>query len=124
VGVFNSDREEALSFNAGASYILPAKLVSTQFGVTAGYLFGSSLEAYAGWDGGYGPDVINIPDDSEGNADWSQVENSFHQSLLAGVQYNLPAGEQKWFPESVGFEFAVPLDLARNLVMFGLAITY
>jgi len=124
VGVFRPDSRQALSFNAGASYILPAKLLATQFGASAGYLFGNSLEVYAGWDGGYGPDVVNIPDDNEGKADWGLVENKLHQSVIAGVMYGLPGGVAEWIPESIGFEFAVPLDLARNLVMFGLAVTY
>lgn len=124
VGVFSPENKQALSLNAGASYILPARLLATQFGASAGYLLGSSLEVYAGWDGGYGPDVVNIPDDSEGKADWDQVENVFHQSVIAGVIYGLPGGVAEWIPESIGFEFAVPSGLARNLVMFGLAVTY
>ena len=124
VGVFNQEEKGALSLIAGASYIIPAKLLATQFGVSAGYLFGSSLEVYAGWDGGYGPDIINIPENSEGNNDWDEVENKLHHSVCAGVVYGLPAGEEEWIPESIGFEFAVPMDLTRNLVMFGLAVSY
>ncbi len=124
VGVFNPEEKEALSLVAGASYIIPAKLLATQFGVSAGYLFGTSLEVYAGWDGGYGPDVINIPEDADGNNDWDEVENKFHHSINAGVMYGLAAGEEEWMPESIGFEFAIPMDLTRNLVMFGLAVSY
>lgn len=124
VGVFNPEEKEALSLVAGASYIIPAKLLATQFGVSAGYLFGTSLEVYAGWDGGYGPDVINIPEDADGNNDWDEVENKFHHSINAGVTYGLSAGEEEWIPESIGFEFAIPMDLTRNLVMFGLAVSY
>ncbi|MCD4708704.1 MAG: hypothetical protein K8S62_13300 [Candidatus Sabulitectum sp.] len=124
VGILDPGDRGALSLIAGASYIIPARLLATQFGVSAGYLFGSSLEVYAGWDGGYGPDVINIPEDADGNNDWDEVENKLHQSINAGVMYGLPAGEEEWIPESIGFEFAVPMDLTRNLVMFGLAVTY
>jgi len=124
VGILDPGDRGALSLIAGASYIIPARLLATQFGVSAGYLFGSSLEVYAGWDGGYGPDVINIPEDADGNNDWDDVENKLHQSINAGVMYGLPAGEEEWIPESIGFEFAVPMDLTRNLVMFGLAVTY
>jgi hypothetical protein len=124
VGVLNPLERGAISIIGGASYIIPAKLLGTQFGVAAGYLLGSALEVYAGWDGGYGPDVINIPEDQNGNSDWDGVENTFHHSINAGVMYGLPAGEAKWIPESAGFEFSVPMDLTRNLVMFGLAVTF
>ncbi|MCK5132503.1 MAG: hypothetical protein KAR40_10190 [Candidatus Sabulitectum sp.] len=124
VGLLNQEEKAALSLIAGASYIIPAKLLATQFGTSAGYLFGNSLEVYAGWDGGYGPDLINIPEDIDGNNDWDEVENKFHHSINAGVIYGLPVGEAEWIPESIGFEFAIPMDLARNLVMFGLAVTY
>lgn len=124
VGLLNRQEKAALSLIAGASYIIPAKLLATQFGISAGYIFGSSLEVYAGWDGGYGPDLINIPEDTDGNNDWDEVENKFHHSINAGVIYGLPVGEAEWIPESIGFEFAIPMDLTRNLVMFGLVVTY
>lgn len=124
VGLFNPEENAALSLIAGASYIIPAKLLATQFGVSAGYLLGSSLEVYAGWDAGYGPDVINIPEDSDGNNDWDEVENTFHHSINTGIMYGLPTEEAEWMPESIGFGFAIPMDLTRNLVMFGLAVTY
>ncbi|MEA3265992.1 MAG: hypothetical protein U9P42_03495, partial [Candidatus Fermentibacteria bacterium] len=88
------------------------------------YLLGSSLEVYTGWDAGYGPDLVNIPEDSEGNNDWDEAENKLHHSINAGVMYGLPGGEEEWIPESIGFEFAIPMDLTKNLVMFGLAVTY
>lgn len=125
VGLFDPTSYQcAVSVCAGASYIIPAKLLATQFGISAGYMFGSSLEVYAGWDGGYGPDLINIPEDADGNNDWDEVENKFHHSINAGVMYGLPVGKEEWIPESIGFEFAVPMDLTRNLVMFGMAVTY
>jgi len=124
VGILNPQGNGAVSIIGGASYIIPAKLLGTQLGVSAGYLLGRELEVYAGWDGGYGPDVINIPEDQDGNNDWDGVENKFHHSINAGVVYGLPADEAEWIPESVGFEFSVPMDLSRNLVMFGLAVTF
>ncbi len=125
VGFFGPTNKAALSLIAGASYIVPAKLLSTQFGISAGYLLGSSLEVYAGWDAGYGPDLINIPENSDGNNDWDEVENKLHHSINAGVMYGLSGSEEEeWIPESIGFEFAIPMDLAKNLVMFGLAVTY
>lgn len=85
---------------------------------------GGSLEIYAGWDGGYGPDVINIPENADGGNDWDEVENTFHHAMNAGILYFLPPAGGEWMPEAAGFEFSVPLDLSRNLVMFGLAVTY
>ncbi|MCK5786125.1 MAG: hypothetical protein KAH54_06170 [Candidatus Sabulitectum sp.] len=124
VGVFEPADKAALSLIAGANYIIPAKLLATQFGISAGYHFGSSLEVYTGWDGGYGPDVINIPEDTDGKNDWDEVENTFHYSVIAGVMYDLPTGEAEWIPESICFEFTLPMDLTRDLVMFGLAVAY
>lgn len=124
VGLLNPGLPYSVSVNAEAGYVIPAKLLSTGFGLAAGYSFGESLEVYGGWDGGYGPDVINIPEDQDGDDDWDEVENKFHHALSAGLKYSLPRVEGQWMPESVGFEFAVPLDLSRDLVMFGLAVTY
>ena len=124
VGLLDPSAPYALSVNAGAGYIIPAKLLGTRFGVSAGYLLGNALEVYGGWDGGYGPDVVNIPEDEDGHSDWDEVENTFHRSVVAGILYSLPSSGETWIPEAVGFEFAVPLDLSRNLVMFGLAVSY
>lgn len=124
VGLLDPQQSYALSVSAGASYIIPAKLLGTRFGASAGYLLGDALEVYGGWEGGYGPDVINIPEDEDGHSDWDEVENKFHQSVNAGLLYTLPVTEDVWMPEAIGFEFAVPLDLSRNLVMFGIGVTY
>lgn len=124
VGLLDPGAPYAVSVNAGAGYIVPAKLLGTRFGAAAGYSFGGSLEIYAGWDGGYGPDVINIPENADGENDWDEVENTFHHAINAGVLYYLPPAGGEWVPEAAGFEFSVPLDLSRNLVMFGLAVTY
>ncbi len=124
VGLLDPGKPYAVSVNAGAGYIVPAKLLGTRFGAAAGYSFGGSLEIYAGWDGGYGPDVINIPENADGGNDWDEVENTFHHAMNAGILYFLPPAGGEWMPEAAGFEFSVPLDLSRNLVMFGLAVTY
>lgn len=124
VGLLDPSAPYALSVNAGAGYIIPAKLLSTRFGAAAGYLLGDALEVYGGWDGGYGPDVVNIPEGEDGHSDWDEVKNTFHHSVNAGIRYSLPVSGETWIPEAVGFEFAVPLDLSRNLVMFGIGVTY
>ena len=124
VGLLDPSEPYAFSVNAGAGYIIPAKLLGTRFGASAGYLLGNALEVYGGWDGGYGPDVVNIPEDEDGHSDWDEVENTFHHSVIAGILYSLPGSGETWIPEAVVFEFAVPLDLSRNLVMFGLAVSY
>ncbi|PIE52862.1 hypothetical protein CSA37_04260 [Candidatus Fermentibacteria bacterium] len=126
VGLLSPDLPYSVSINAGAGYIVPAKLLSTRFGLTAGYSVGESLEIYGGCSGGYSPDVINIPEDGDGNRNWNEVENKYHYGFNAGVRYTLPPPEedQLWIPEAVGFEFAIPMDLSRDIVLFGLAVTY
>ncbi len=124
VGLTDPSAAYAVSLNAGAGYAIPAKLLGTRFGASAGYLLGESLEVYGGWDGGYGPDVINIPQDGDGHDDWDQVENTFYHSLNCGLLYTLPGSGEKWIPEAVGFEFALPPDLSRDLVLFSAGVTY
>lgn len=124
VGLLEPSAPYALSVSAGAGYIIPAKLLGTRFGASGGYVFGENLEVYTGWEGGYGPDVINIPENEDGHRDWDEVENTFHHSISAGILYTLPASGQSWMPEAAGFEFSVPLDLSRNLVMFGIGVAY
>ncbi len=123
-GLLPSGNQAALSLLGGASYVVPAKLLATNFGISAGYILGNSLETYAGWYGGYGPDVVNLPENSDGEEDWDEVNNTFYHSASAGIIYELPARNAEWIPESLCFEFSAPLGLARNLVMFGLAVTY
>jgi hypothetical protein len=123
-GLLDPTAPYALSLSAGAGYIIPAKLLGTRFGAAAGYLLGDALEVYGGWEGGYGPDVINIPEDEDGHSDWDEVKNTFHQSVNAGIHYSLPSRGRAWMPEAVVFEFAVPLDLSRDLVMFGIGAAY
>jgi len=124
VGLLDPGAPYALSVNGGAGYIVPAKLLGTRFGASAGYLLGSALEVYGGWDGGFGPDVINIPEDADGHSDWDEVENTFYQSVVAGLLYSLPISGDTWMPEAIGFEFSLPLGLSRDLVMFGIGVTY
>lgn len=123
-GLLPLENKLAVSILGGASYVVPAKLLATNFGLSAGYVLGNSLETYAGWYGGYGPDVVNLPENNDGEEDWTQVENTFYQSVSVGILYELPARSAEWIPESLCFEFSAPLGLARNLVMFGLALTY
>ena len=123
-GLLSSENRVALSLLGGASYVVPAKLLATDFGISTGYILGNSLETFAGWYGGYGPDVVNLPENSDGEEDWTEVNNTFYHFVCAGIIYELPLRNAEWIPESLCFEFSAPLGLTRNLVMFGLAFTY
>lgn len=127
VALLNPGVREALSVSAGANYVIPAKVIGGRASLAAGYLLGNGLELYGAWDAGYGPDVINIPEDSSGNWDWSEMQDDFYHCVRAGAVYSLPRGtgpRQAWIPEGITFEFAVPLDLRWNMVLVGLGVSF
>lgn len=117
---------EALSITAGANYVIPAKVIGGRGSVAAGYLLGRDLEVYGAWDAGYGPDVINIPEDSAGNWDWSEMVDDFYHCARAGAVYALSNSSSRasWIPERLIFEFAVPLDLRWNMVLVGIGVAF
>ncbi len=126
VGFFDPGVREALSITAGANYVIPAKVIGGRGSIAAGYLLGSGLEVYGAWDAGYGPDVINIPEDQSGKQDWSQVTDDFYHCVRAGAVYTLSgsAGRDVWIPGKLIFEFAVPLDLRWKMVLVGIGAAF
>lgn len=125
VAILDPGIREALSVTAGANYVIPAKVIGGRASLAAGYLLGSDLEVYAAWDAGYGPDVINIPEDSSGEWDWSEMEDGFYHCIRTGAVYSLPGSPREiWIPCGLTFEFAIPLDLRWNMVLVGLGVTF
>ncbi len=117
----------AISVSACANYVIPAKVIGGRASLAAGYLLGRDLELYGAWDAGYGPDVINVPEDSTGARNWSEMKDSFYHYIRAGAVYALPGGGgsgSQWLPDGVTFEFAVPLDLRWNMVLAGLGVFF
>lgn len=125
VAILDPGIREALSVTAGANYVIPAKVIGGRASLAAGYLLGSDLEVYAAWDAGYGPDVINIPEDSSGDWDWSGMDDGFYHCIRTGAVYSLPGSPREvWIPGGLTFEFAIPLDLRWNMVLVGLGVTF
>lgn len=125
VALLNPSRPEALSLTAGANYVIPARVVGARGGLAAGYLLSDGLEVYGGWEGGWGPDVINIPQDSSGGKDWSGVQDGFFHGVRAGACLALAAPDSDpWIPGNLTFEFALPLGLRWNTVLVGLGVTF
>jgi hypothetical protein len=123
VGILDPDLPEAVSVLANASYVIPAKVIGTRGSVAAGRRFGPDFEAWAAYECGYSPDLLNIPETSSGGHDWDQVENTFFQCVRVGCQYEL-RNLGSYVPESIVIEFMVPLDLRWNMIVAGLGITY
>lgn len=125
VAILDPGIREALSVTAGANYVIPAKVIGGRASLAAGYLLGSDLEVYAAWDAGYGPDVINIPEDSSGKWDWSEMQDGFYHCVRAGVVYSFSdSPSEVWIPRGLAFEFAIPLDLRWNMVLVGLGVSF
>ncbi len=129
-GLMDPRSENAASILAGVNYVMPAQVVSPRASLALGRLLGSDLEVYGGWEGGYGPDLANIPEDSEtGEHDWDYVENTFYHALKIGCRYTIKSeGEEDRYgmlvPEGIAFEFSLPLDLGRSMIVAGLGVTY
>lgn len=125
VAILDPGVREALSVTAGANYVIPAKVIGGRASIAAGYLLGSELEVYAAWDAGYGPDVINIPEDPSGDWDWSEMDDGFFHCIRTGALYSFPGGQREvWIPAGLAFEFAIPLDLRWSMVLVGLGVTF
>jgi hypothetical protein len=122
-GVLDPSVPEALSVMAGVSYVVPVEVLATRAAVTAGRRFGPDFEVWAGYEFGYSPDLLNIPENTDGVNDWDAVDNTFFHGLKLGMQYEI-ANMDSWVPESVVIEFLVPLGLRWDIVFAGLGITY
>ena len=123
VGILDPSLPEAVSVLANASYVIPAKVIATRATLAAGRRFGPDFEAWAGYEFGYSPDFLNIPENSGGGHDWDEVESTFFHCLRLGFQYEL-RNMGTWVPESFVIEFLVPLGLRWNMIVAGLGITY
>ncbi len=125
VALLGTETREAVSVTAGANYVIPAKVIGGRGSIAASYLLGTGLEVYGAWDAGYGPDVINIPEDQSGDWDWSEMEDGFYHCLRAGAAYSLAGtSRETWIPDKLTFEFAIPLDLRWSMVLVGIGVSY
>jgi len=118
----------AVSVLGGMTYVMPMQVVLPQGSLAAGRLLGRDLEVYAGYDAGYGPDLANIPESPDGSRDWDEVGNSFFHDIRAGCVYTIKGSGSRHYggivPTAVTFEFALPLDLDKNIIVAGLGVTY
>lgn len=121
------DNPTALSAAASMNYVIPMKVIMPRLSVCAGHRFDRELEIFAGADLGYGPDLANIPENEEGAHEWDEVDNTLFAGVRLGCRYELrPPGStaRGYLPESVLFQFSVPLDISRTMLLAGIAITY
>lgn len=119
----------AVSALLSMNYIIPMQVMLPRISLCAGHRFDRDLEIFIGCDAGYGPDLANIPETHDGGHDWDLVENSFFSCLRTGCSYELRGSgstnaNRTYIPESIMFQFSFPLDLARGMVLVGLAVTY
>ncbi len=123
IGLLDPSGDKAVSVLLNASYVIPARVIGSRASLAAGLRFGSNLEAWAGYEVGYSPDFLNIPEKENGGHDWGEVENTVFQCLRIGCQFEI-GSPGSYVPESIVFEFLVPLDLRWNMIVAGLGITY
>jgi len=120
----------ALSAMLNMNYVIPMQVMLPRLSLCAGHRFDRDLEVFAGSDIGYGPDLANIPE-SQGDSshDWDSVANTFFACIRIGCKYELkppgsPNQNRTYLPESILFQFSIPLDISRSMILAGLAITY
>jgi hypothetical protein len=117
-----------ISALGSVTYVMPMQVVLPHGSLAVGHLVGPDLEVYGGFDAGYGPDLANIPEASDGGNDWDSVGNTFFQDLRVGCIYTIKGeGSPRYgalVPAAVTFEFAFPLDLSRNMIIAGLGVIY
>jgi hypothetical protein len=111
------------------NFVVTAQVMMPRLSLCAGRLFGQDLEAFAGADVGYGPDLANIPETEGGSFDWDHVENTLFACVRAGCRYEVrppgsPNADDKWLPEAVMFQFSIPLDLSRGMILAGIGVSY
>ncbi len=119
----------AISAMLNMNYVIPIQVMMTRFSLCAGHRFDRDLEIFLGSDMGYGPDLSNIPESDDGSHDWGSVDNTFFTCIRIGCKYELkplgsPNQNRTYIPESVLFQFSIPLDISRSMILAGLAITY
>lgn len=119
----------AVSALLNMNYVIPMQVMLPRVSLCAGHNFDRDLEIFLGCDAGYGPDLANIPETSDGGHDWDSVENSFFTCIRTGCSYELRAPgssneNNTYIPESIMFQFSVPLDLSRSMILAGISVTY
>ena len=121
--------ETALSAMVNMNYVIPIQVMLPRLSICAGHRFDRDLEVFVGSDIGYGPDLANIPESQDGSHDWDSVDNTCFSCVRIGCKYELkppgsPNEDRTYIPESILFQFSIPLDISRSMILAGLAITY
>ena len=119
----------AVSAMLNMNYVIPMQVMLPRLSLCAGHMFDRDLEVFAGSDIGYGPDMSNIPESEDGSHDWGSVDNTLFACIRLGCKYELkppgsPNEDIAYLPESILFQFSIPLDISRSMILAGLAITY
>ncbi len=119
----------AISAMLNMNYVIPMQVMMPRLSLCAGYMFDRDLEVFGGTDMGYGPDLANIPESQDGSHDWNSVDNTFFSCIRLGCKYELkppgsPNEHMTYLPESILFQFSIPLDISRGMILAGLAVTY
>jgi len=127
--ILNPQAETAVSATLNMNYVIPMQVMLPRLSICAGHRFDRDLEIFAGTDAGYGPDLANIPESQDGSHDWGSVNNTFFACVRIGCKYELkPSGSPNenmlYLPESILFQFSIPLDISRSMILAGLAVTY
>lgn len=127
--LLNPEGPTAVSGTLNMNYVIPMQVMLPRLSICAGHMFDRDLEVFAGSDVGYGPDLANIPESDDGSHDWDSVDNTFFACVRIGCKYELkppgsPNQNMAYIPESILFQFSVPLDLSRSMILAGLAVTY
>ncbi len=127
--LLNPEGPTALSGTLNMNYVIPMQVMLPRLSICAGHMFDRDLEVFAGSDVGYGPDLANIPESDDGSHDWDSVDNTFFACVRIGCKYELkppgsPNQNMAYIPESILFQFSIPLDLSRSMILAGLAVTY
>ncbi len=127
--LLNPANATAVSAMLNMNYVIPMQVMLPRLSLCGGYRFDRDLEVFAGSDLGYGPDLANIPDSDDGSHDWDSVDNTFFACVRVGCKYELkppgsPNENRTYIPESILFQFSIPLDISRSMILAGLAITY
>ncbi|MCD4776326.1 MAG: hypothetical protein K8S15_09795 [Candidatus Aegiribacteria sp.] len=119
----------AVSAMVNMNYVIPVQVMLPRLSLCAGHRFDRDLEVFVGSDIGYGPDLANIPESQDGSHDWDSVDNTCFSCIRLGCKYELkppgsPNENRTYIPESILFQFSIPLDISRSMILAGLAITY
>ena len=128
-GILDPGGSTAISALLEMNYVVTTQVMMPRFSLCGGHMFGTELEAFAGVDLGYGPDLANIPETEGGSFDWDNVDNTFFSCVRAGCRYEIrppgsPNQDKRYLPEAVLFQFSIPLDISRSMILAGIGISY